>query len=379
MSEVVMLSHPIWQRRYGGDPAIVGRRIELNAVPRTVVGILPADFRLPIDFNTQEPFDVYVPFGIAEGVEPLPNNGGSHSYYGVARLREGASVESAQAEALAWNQRMTADGIYHEDRRFRTLVIPAVDDVVGDVRPALSILLFAVGLVLLIACSNVANLVLSRGQERRRELALRTALGAGSGRVFRQLMTESLVLAVSGGVLAVALAYVALNALLALEPGSLPRLAEVRLDSNVLLFAALATLVTAVLFGVVPAISASRTKLRESLAQGSQRSGSGLGSTRFRGALVALQMALAVVLVVGAMLMIRTFANLLQIDPGFRSENVLTMRLSTPSSSYPESEDTVAFFEQLLTEVRAPAGSGIGGRRSQSAARGPNRRLGDPD
>ena len=355
-SEVVVLSHGLWSRRYGAAREIVGARIELNGVPRTVVGILPAEFRLPIDFARELPFDVYVPMDVPEGVVDIPGNGGSHSFYGVARLADGVSVDVAQAEALAWNRRAVADSIYSEQRQFRTLVIPVADDVVGTARTALWILLVAVGFVLLIACVNVANLVLSRGQERRREIALRTALGAGWRRIFRQLMTESLVLAALGGVLAVVFARWSLKLLVALEPGSIPRLADARLDTQVMLFALIATVVTAVLFGVVPALSTCRPRMRDALSQSARGSSAGISSQRFRSGLVAFQLAIAVVLVMAAGLMIRTFAHLLAIDPGFQSANVLTMRLSTPEQTYPEDADVISFYERLLERVRVLPG-----------------------
>ena len=355
-SEVVILSNGLWHRRYGADVDLVGRRVELNGVPRTVVGILPAEFRLPIDFARELPLDVYVPMDMPEGVVDIPNSGGSHSFYGVARLADGVSTEAAKAEALAWNQRAVVDDIYSEELQFRTLVIPVADDVVGSTRTALGILLVAVGFVLLIACVNVANLVLSRGQERRREIALRTALGAGWRRIFRQLMTESLVLAALGGVLGVVFARWSLRLLVAIEPGSIPRLADARLDVQVMLFAFIATVITAGLFGVVPALSTSRPRLRDALSQGARGSSSGIGSQRFRSGLVAFQLAIAVVPVIAAGLMIRTFAHLLAIDPGFQSANVLTMRLSTPDQSYPENSDVIAFYERLLERVRALTG-----------------------
>jgi len=358
-ADVVLLSHWLWQRRYGSDPGLVGRRIELDGTPVTVVGILPEGFQLPIDFSASTRTDLYLPGNVAEGTTPIPQQGGSHGYFAAARLREGASVEDARAELLLLNQRETADGTYPESMRFRTLVIPVAEDVAGDVRYALWILAAAVGFVLLMACGNVANLVLSRGQERRREIALRSSLGAGSLRIFRQLMTESLVLALLGGLLAVLLAYFGLGALKALEPGGIPRLSEARLDFAVLAFAFAITLATSVLFGLLPAHAA--TRIRGALAEASRGSSSNLASQRFRFVLLGLQMAMAVVLVVGAGLMIRTFANLVAIDPGFRSEGVLTLRLST---TYADAGPIVAFWDRLLAEVRS-----LGSVESAGAAR----------
>jgi predicted permease len=358
-ADVVLLSHRIWQRRYGSDPRLVGRRIELDGTPVTVVGILPEGFQLPIDFSASTRTDVYLPGKVAKGTIPISKAGGNHSYFAAARLREGASLEDARAEVHLFNERETADGTYSEEQRFRTLVIPVAEDVAGDVRYPLWILAAAVGFVLLMACGNVANLVLSRGQERRREIALRSSLGAGSMRIFRQLMTESLVLAVLGGLLAVLLAYLGLGALKALEPGSIPRLSEARLDFAVLAFAFAITLATSILFGLLPAHAA--TRIQGALAEASRGSSSTLASQRFRFVLLGLQMSMAVVLVVGAGLMIRTFANLVAIDPGFRPEGVLTLRLST---TYSDAGPIIAFWDRLLAEVRR-----LGSVESAGAAR----------
>jgi putative ABC transport system permease protein len=353
---VVLISNRLWTRRYGGDPDLVGRRIEVDGKPATVVGILPRGFQLPIDYNAETRTDVYRPMVVPEGAVPIPEMGGSHNYFSVARLAGSASVAVARAEVLAANQRDTRDGIYPEEWRFRTLVIPVEDDIVGSVRPALWILMSAVGFVLLIACTNVANVVLSRGQDRRREVALRNALGAGSSRVFRQLFTESLLLALLGGAFAVVLAQWGLQLLFALEPGSIPRLGEARLDGPVLLSALGITLSTALVFGIVPALSASRVDLRAALGEGARGSSSGIGSRRIRLALVALQMTLAVVLVVAAGLMIRSFTNLLSIDPGFRADGILTMRLSAGAQHYPEDGDVARFYQRLVDEVKAIPG-----------------------
>jgi predicted permease len=345
--DVCLLSHRIWQRRYGSDPDLIGRRIELDGAFVTVVGILPEGFQLPIDFGASTRTDVYVPGKVPDRTAPIPQFGGSHGYFAAARLRKGATVEEARAEVLHANERQTADGTYPEFMRFRTLVIPVAEDVAGDARYALWMLAGAVSFVLLMACGNVANLALSRGQERRREIALRSSLGAGSMRIFRQLMTESLVLALLGGALALLLANGGLAALKALEPGSVPRLSEARLDLTTLAFAFLVTLLTSLLFGLFPAHAA--TRVRGTLAEASRGSSATRASQRFRFALLGLQMAMAVVLVAGAGLMIRTFANLVAIDPGFRSEGVLTLRLST---AYPDSAPAVSFWDRLLPEVR---------------------------
>jgi putative ABC transport system permease protein len=348
---VVLLSNRLWQRRYGSDPEVVGRRVELDGAPVTVIGVLPEGFQLPVDFSASTRTDLYFPGAVPEGLEPIPNGGGSHGYFAAARLRGGASTEDASSEVLLFNQRATADDTYSQQMRFRTLVIPVAEDVAGDVRTALWILAGAVGFVLLMACGNVANLLLSRAQERRREIALRSSLGAGSLRIFRQLMTESLVIAVLGGLTALLLAHLGLAALKALEPGSIPRLSEARLDLAALGFALAVTLVTSILFGLVPAHAA--TRIRSALSEASRGSSGSRGSQRFRFVLLGLQIAMAVVLVAGAGLMIRTFANLMAIDPGFRSDGVLTLRLSTPEASYPEAGAVVSFWDRLFDEVNA--------------------------
>ncbi len=204
----------------------MGRPIELDGHPRTVVGILPDGFQLPTDFHAETRTDVFLPGDIPPGAEPLPELGGSHSYFVVARLASGVDLETARAEVRALNARAERDGVYPEEMRFRTLVVPIAEDILGDVRSALLLLLGAVGFVLLIACTNVANVLLSRGQERRREIALRIALGAGGARVFRQLMVESLVLSMVGGAAGLVVARFSLKALIVLEPGSIPRLGE---------------------------------------------------------------------------------------------------------------------------------------------------------
>jgi predicted permease len=351
-SELSILSHRLWERRYGSAADIVGGRIELDGVARIVIGILPPEFLLHTDFGAETLTDVFVPFHVPEGVQTIPLRGGNHSFFVAARLKKGTALEAARAEALAFNRRMESEGAYPEEMRFRTLVNPIAEDVVGGVRPALLVLLGAVGFVLLIACSNVANIVLSRGQERRREIALRTALGAGFRRVFRQMLTESVLLATLGGLGGVLVASLGLAALLAIEPGSIPRLHDARLDATVLLFALLATLLTALLFGVLPAATVTRFDLRNALGASSRGAGAGSGSQRLRSALVALQMALAVVLVAGAGLMIRTFSELVRIDPGFRAEGVLTMRLSTPERDYPTELDIIGFYDRVLNEAR---------------------------
>ena len=275
--------------------------------------------------------------------------------------RNGASLEEARAEALSWNLQMVADDVYPEERRFRTLVVPVADDVLGNTRTALGVLFAAVGFVLLIACFNVANLVLTRAHARQRETAVRTALGAGFARVLRPLFAESLVLALAGGGLAVVLAHTALGATIALDPGTIPRLQTAALDGPMLGLAAGLSLLVAVVFGLAPAAVGSRIRVGAGLFDGVRGASSDRGSERFRAALAGTQLAVAVVLVVAAGLMIRTFAHLTAIDPGFRSDDVLTMRLAVPERDYPDDEDVIAFYERLLADVRELPGVAVAG------------------
>ncbi|MEZ4417185.1 MAG: ABC transporter permease [Gemmatimonadota bacterium] len=355
-ASVVVLGYDIWQRRFSGDPAVVGRTVEINGLAFEVLGVLPPDFRLPIDYAAVSPSEVFFPAeGDATVPVEIPRNGGDHGYYVIARLADGASVESVRVEMDALAGRWVAEGLYDESRAFRPLVIPVTEDVVGKARGTILLLLGACGLVLLIACGNVANLTLSRSERRTREVAVRRALGAGRGRILRQLAAESVLLATLGGALGLLLAWAGVHALLGISPDAVPRADAVGLNATVLLFTVLIAAATPVLFAWLPALRVTERAVGSAL-YGSRGAESGPGRSRFRGLLVASQMAMAVVLLAGSALMMRTFARLMQIDLGFRTENVLTMRLTLPSASYPERDDIVRFWDDVLGQIRALQG-----------------------
>ncbi len=349
-AEVIVLSHEGWTRRYGRDPSIVGSSVEINGRLRTVIGVTPAGFRIPTHFGVDAVADVYFPYYLERTpVSNFPVGGGSHGRYMAGRLRDGLTVEDARRDINRVVDLRRAAGSYPAAQQFNALVSSAQDDILGAIRPALIALFGAVGFVLLIACANVANLMLARSQGRRSELAVRAALGAGRGRLVRQMLTESLVLSALGGVLGIAVALAGMQAFQALDPGNLPRIGEVSIDGTVLLFSIAMTGVTALLFGALPAIKIARGNLKPSMA--SRGSAGGVAREGWQGTLVALEMALAVVLVIGAGLMVQTFASLVSIDPGFDGDNVLTMAVSLPAASYPTSSEVNGFFREATRRI----------------------------
>ncbi len=349
-SDVIVISHQAWARRYGSEPGIVGRSVEVNGRGRVVVGILPADFRLPVDFGTADVPDIYFPTWIDRSdVVSFPQGGGSHGAFVVGRLSAGSTVESAKRDLDNLVARLQAEqGSYPPERNFEPLVFSAKDDILGNIRPAILALLGTVVFVLLIACANVANLLLTRSQGRQGEIAVRAALGAGRWRIIRQMLTESMLLAALGGGLGIALAFVSVEIFKGLNPGNLPRIDEVSIDGRVLAFGALLTVGTALLFGALPALRTGRSDLQANLGR---RTGGGVAKSGWQGTLVALEMALAVVLVMGAGLMVKTFEQLSSIDLGFQGENLLTMAVSLPTTTYPTAQDAVNFHREAMRKM----------------------------
>jgi predicted permease len=317
---VVVISYGLWQRKFGGNSKIVGTALSLGNEPYTIVGVIGQQF--PAD----PPADIWLPFQI----DPNSTNQG-HYFMAAARLKPGVTLAQANAQLKL---------AYGEFKRRWTLadpkssfgVQPLRDSIVADARSSLFVLLGAVGFVLLIACANVANLLLVRATGRKREFAIRAAMGAGRVRIIRQLLTESIVLSVTGGVLGLILGYAGVRALLAVSPANLPRVGEngaaVSLDWRILLFTLGVSLVTGILFGLFPAIGASRPDLNTTLKESSNRSGTGFRQTIGRSLLVISEVSLALVLLIGAALLIRTFIALRHVDPGFDAHNVLTMEMS---------------------------------------------------
>jgi predicted permease len=315
---VAVLSYGLWKRRFGGDPNIVGTNIQLDGQPYQVVGVIGREF------VSEQPGDLWLPFQF-----DLNSKDMAHYFQVGARLKPGITAQMANARL-----KLTAD-------EFRRTYPPAQggfgvtsmqEVIVGDTRTSLLVLLGAVGLVLLIACANVANLLLIRATGRKREIATRSALGASRGQIVRQLLTESLVVSLAGGVLGLIFGFAGVRLLLALSPGDIPRIGEngsaVTLDMNLLMFTLGVSLLTGILFGLVPAVSASRTNLAAALNESSNRSGVGFRSGKVRSLLAISEMALALVLIIGATLLIRTFIKLHAVDPGFDTHNVLTMAMS---------------------------------------------------
>ena len=354
---VAVVSDGLFQRRFGGDPDLVGSTIQVDGRARTVVGVLPPDFRLPTDFQGPATA-VYAPM-------PLDRDSllgrGNHSYHTVARVRPDVSMEQVDQQLAALGARLTAEGEYPAARPFSFRAVPVRQDVFGSVRPALLVLLGAVAFVLLIACANVANLLLVRGEERQREMAVRVAMGAARGRLVRQVLTESLVLALGGGGAGVLLAVLGTRGLLALDPASIPRVQQVSVDGTVLLFALAVAVATGVVFGAAPALQAVRHDPQAALRDGGRGASPGRRHLAGRRALALGQLALAVVLVIGAGLMVRTFQALRDIEPGFVPDHVLSMRLSLPSSSYGE--------RRRRGGVLRPAGLGRGGAAGGAGGR----------
>lgn len=344
---VVVLSHRLWQSAFGGDPAVVGSTIAFEEESAAVVGIAAASFVAP-GYGSGGPT-----FWTNFRIDPERHGRGGHWVRAVGRLSGDASVEQAQAELTALMS--TLEERYPDTNAGEGVaVVPLLDASIGDVRPMLLVLLGAVGFVLLIACSNVANLFLARAVGRAREVAIRAALGAGRGRLVRQLLTESAVLALLGGAFGLALAVWGVDALLALSPGDLPRLENVAVDGQVLAFALGLSLLTGVLFGLVPAIRISSTDLNHSLKEGGRGAGD-TGHQRERHVLVVVQVALALILLTGAGLLSRSFRQLLQVDPGFRADGVLSLRVTLPASRY-EPPARVAFYRDAVERLSAVPG-----------------------
>ena len=359
----VILGDRMWRERFAADRDVLGRTVDLNGYAYTVVGVMPAEFafpraeEMPSSFNFPREPQLWVPLAIP--AEPKP---GPSELAVVARLKSDLTVAQAQAA-----MDLITKHVESQDHRyvgwFNTRVVPLQRQVVGDTRRPLQLMLSAVGIVLLIACSNVANLLLTRSLARRKEFTLRAALGAGPARLIRQLLTESLLIAIAAGGVGILIAYAGIYFVKALGPSNIPRLREVTLDLPVLAFALGISLATGILFGLAPAIGAARENLVDSLKEGNQRSGGSRITPRLRNALLVSQVALALVLVIAAGLLTRTFFQLLGADGGFNAERVLTFQLPLPALKYAEQDHVVTLFGNVLERLRAVPGvqaAGIG-------------------
>ena len=344
---VVLVSNGLWKRRFAADPSIVESTISLNARNYTVLGVMPPGFNYPDDV------DVWIPIGFDKA---NPGNRGNHGLEVLSRIKDGVSIAQANSEISSLANALVEKypNFYSSDGGFSFYSIPLHEEVVGNIKPMLVLLIISVALVLLIACANVANMLLARATVREKEVAIRAALGAGRARLMRQLLTESLLLAFVGGVLGVLLALLGVKLFVAFGPQNIPRIAEIKVDLLVLGFSLLVTILTGIIFGLAPALHISKPNLSNSLKEGGRGS---TGSRHFvRNALVVSEVAFALMLLIVAGLTMRSFQRLLEINLGFRTDNVLTMRLTLPQVNYPQNEQVATFYSRLVEQVEALPG-----------------------
>jgi putative ABC transport system permease protein len=352
---VALLSYGLWQRRFGGSADIIGKTINLDLQPYTVVGILPSGFQV------LQPADVYLPF--TPWAKTLPDDRNWHpGIVPLARLKQGVSKEQARSEMVGITKRLEQQ---YPDYNTGTSadVVALQDEIVQNSRPALLLLLGAVSFVLLIACANVANLLLARAASRGREVAIRTAMGASRGRVIRQLLTESVLLSLAGGLFGVIVAWAAIGLLPKIAGDSIPQGAPIGLDPWVLAFTAVVSLLTGLLFGIVPALRTAKLDLRETLNEGSRGSTAGPGQHVLRGALVAMEIALAMLLLVGSGLLLRSFSRLQEVPPGFQPDHLLVADIPLSPTAYAKPQDRYQFFDRLVERAKS-----LPGVRSAAAA-----------
>lgn len=364
--QVVLISHGMWQRAFGGGEAL-GKIIKLNDMPFTIVGIMAPDFEFLYEA------DVWVPMSPAmPTIGRFMQSRTVRLYQAVGRLKPDVDPVAAQAEL---NTVSSALGQQYPDtnQNLEMRMLPLHEEVTGSVRTSLLLLFGAVGLVLLIACANVANLVLTRSAGRRKEVSIRVALGAGRKRLIQQLLTESIMLAMIGGAAGLILAVWGVNALLAMSPESLPRQADIGIDFQMLGFTFLTALVTGVLFGLAPAIQASRQDQQSALKEGGRNMQS--GSSVFRSAMVVTEIALALVLLVGSGLLVRSLVNVLEVDPGFRTDHLLTMTARLPRAVYGEPQQRAAFWRTVEERLNALPGVVSVGATTRLPLRGPNNNV----
>jgi putative ABC transport system permease protein len=341
-ANAIVLSHGMWQRRFGGAPDVLGRSVSLSGTPYTIIGVMPAGFSFP---TPQEEF--WLPLGL----NPASATRGGHFLAVIARRKPGISEQQAEAEMKTIAERLALQ--YPDSSAKESAeVVSLHEQSVGDIRPALLTLLAAVGVVVLIACANVANLLLVRASVRGKEIAIRMALGAGRRRLILQMLAESLVLSLAGGVLGLIFAYLAVKPIQTLSAGSIPRVDGISIDATVLAFALLLSMVTGILFGLAPAWQAARSGVADVLKEGG-RSSSTSGGRWARSGLLVAEVALSIVLLVGATLLLRSFARLTNVDPGFHPERALAFRVALPNATYPQPHNRVTFFDDLLARLDA--------------------------
>jgi predicted permease len=361
-NDVALLGYSFWQRHFGGDPSVVGKRIEVAGRQKVIIGVMPASFRMPLDYDERGATELLTPLAATDSeYEAIPGpavapGGGSHGLYAVAHLAPGVTIAQANKELDKVTARLTDEGVYTGPTRFKMTAVPLREQISGSLRPALLILLGAVALVLVIACANVAGLLFVRGERRRRETSLRAVLGAARPRLARQFLTEGIVIALVGGTLGMFVAWIGVEATRAWAPRSLGLVSDVSLNIGVLAFALVTTIGTVLLFALAPTLAATRVSPTETLKDGGRGATISRARLRARQLMVIGEIALSVVLIVGGGLMIRTVQRIMSIDPGFRSEGVLTMELSVPASRYADDAHISGFFEELRHRVEALPG-----------------------
>ena len=345
---VVVLGHTLWRNQFGGDQQIIGKTIPLSGNVYTIIGVMPAGFASP-----RGSIEAWTPLHVSNPV--AANFRGVHFLRTYARLAPGISLEQARADMQVIDKNLAAQYPDNEKNR-ASVVIPLQEEIVGESRRSLLVLFAAVSLVLLIACANFANLLLARAAEREREFVIRTALGAGRWRLIRQLLTESVLVSLVGGALAVLLAIWATNLLVALQPDNLPRLQEIAVDGRVLAFTFGVSLLTGIIFGLLPAWTASRSKVGEALKEGGRSATAGSARQRMRSSFVVVELAIALILLIGAGLLIKTFWNLRSVEPGFNPDHLLTMRVELPEGRYREVDKQTRFRTQTLAAINSLPG-----------------------
>jgi putative ABC transport system permease protein len=345
---VVLLGDGLWRRRFGADPNVTGRSVAINGQSYQIIGVLPRGFELPRETELWTPL-------VFSNRDLSPDSRGNHGLLVIGRIKSGLNLEQARADMQAVSQRIIEQ---HKDYpysqfNFTVLLVPLLEQQVGDIKLALWVVMGMVGLVLLIACSNVANLLLVRASAREREIAVRQALGVRRWRLVRQLLTESAILGLLGGLAGLAVGYVTLPLLIALAGTSFPRVAEAQMDLPVLGFTVLISLATGILFGLAPALHAFRHVTYDALKEGSHGGTAGARSQKLRSGLVIAEVGLSLMALAGAGLLVRSFLRLQQVDAGFRPEGVLTMSIALPEQKYARPEQARAFYRELLDRVRA--------------------------
>src|SRR5436190_2350486 len=349
-THVVILSHGLWQRRFGSDPRIIGQAVNLNGESYSVIGVMPPGVNVPSRDNWKDQLWVPIAFSSEEA-----QSRGNHYLEVIARMKPGITLKQAQAEMETIAARL-AQQYPKTNLRISTVVSPLHEEVVGDIRPALLVLLGAVGFVLLIACANVANLLLARAAVRQKEIALRLALGASRSRLTRQFLTESVLLAMLGATAGLIFAFAGLRILKTFIPDTISQADSIGIDAKVLVFTALVAVVTGLIFGLAPATQASNFSLSETLKEGGRDAAGGSKGVRLRGLLVIAEVAVSFVLLIGAGLLINSFLHLRNLNPGFRTDHLLTLNVELSELKYPDTAHRVRFFSEVARLTQAIPG-----------------------